>query len=81
MFVCSLWEKDMVGKMNDCNIVNVVLGKREYIVVGDKIIIIFVNMVLFYLVGFENDGLRKCYNVVVDSKKIILIDCLYLDFF
>lgn len=81
MFACSLWEKDTAGHMDDCNVAAAALGKREYTAVNDKITITPANIALSYPADSENDGLRKRRNVIENSKKITLIDRLYLDLF
>nr|XP_034319559.1 uncharacterized protein F54H12.2-like [Crassostrea gigas] len=81
MFACSLWEKDTAGKMDDCNIAAAALGKTQFDVASNKITITAANMALAYPAGSENEGLRKRHNVIENSKKITLIDRLYLDIF
>lgn len=81
MKVCSLWEKDIVEYMEDFNyvVVEFMINIFDVRVKEDdedvkEIEIDVVDLVLSYFVGFGNVGLSKCYKVVDDSKKIILMD-------
>lgn len=81
---CSLWEKDTAGHMDDAKLDAATQSKSQFDVpAGDnpKVTVTAANLELSYPDGAKNEGLRKRHDIIEDSKKLTLIDRLYLDLF
>lgn len=88
MKACSLWEKDTAEHMEDLNYAAAELTTKIFDVKAkeddektEEIEIDAADLVLSYPAGSGNVGLSKRHKAINDSKKIILIDRLYIDCF
>lgn len=88
MKACSLWEKDTAEHMEDLNYAAAELTTNTFDVRAKEddedakeIEIDAADLVLSYPAGSGNVGLSKRHKAVDDSKKIILMDRLYIDLF
>ncbi|XP_052695795.1 uncharacterized protein F54H12.2-like [Crassostrea angulata] len=72
------------GHMDDAKLDAATQSKSQFDVpAGDnpKVTVTAANLELSYPDGAKNEGLRKRHDIIEDSKKITLIDRLYLDLF
>lgn len=88
MKACSLWEKDTAEHMEDLNYAAAELTTKIFDVKAkeddknaEEIEIDAADLVLSYPAGSGNVGLSKRHKAIDDSKKIILIDRLYIVLF
>lgn len=81
MKACSLWEKDTAGHMDDALTTAPTQTKTQFNVVDDKVTINAAQLGFPLPADGENEGLRKRRDAIENSKKITLIDRLYVDLF
>lgn len=81
MKACSLWEKDTAGHMDDALTTAPTQTKTQFNVVDDKVTVNAAQLGFPLPAGGENEGLRKRRDAIENSKKITLIDRLYVDLF
>lgn len=84
MKACSLWEKDTAGHMDDALTTAPTQKKSVFPVTGTdtkKVEIIATDLAFPLPADGENEGLRKRRDAIENSKKITLIDRLYVDLF
>lgn len=81
MKACSLWEKDTAGHMDDALTTAPTQTKTQFNVVDDKVTINAAQLGFPLPAGGENEGLRRRRDAIENSKKITLIDRLYVDLF
>lgn len=79
MKACSLWEKDTAGHMDDALTTAPTQTKTQFNVVDDKVTINAAQLGFPLPADGENEGLRKRRDAIENSKKITLIDRLYVD--
>lgn len=80
----SLWEKDTAGHMNNAKLDVATQSKSQFdVTAGDnpKVTVTAANLELSYPDSAKNEGLRKRHDIIENSKKITLIDRLYLGLF
>lgn len=81
MKACSLWEKDTAGHMDDALTTAPTQTKTQFNVVDDKVTVNAAQLGFPLPAGGENEGLRRRRDAIENSKKITLIDRLYVDLF
>lgn len=81
MKACSLWEKDTAGHMDDALTTAPTQTKTQFNVVDDKVTVNAAQLGFPLPADGENEGLRKRRDAIENSKKITLIDRLYVDLF
>lgn len=81
MKACSLWEKDTAGHMDDALTTAPTQTKTQFNVEDDKVTINAAQLGFPLPADGENEGLRKRRDAIENSKKITLIDRLYVDLF
>lgn len=81
MKACSLWEKDTAGHMDDALTTAPTQTKTQFNVVDDKVTINAAQLGFPLPADGENEGLRKRRDAIENSKKITLIDRIYVDLF
>lgn len=81
MKACSLWEKDTAGHMDDALTTAPTQTKTQFDVANGKVTVNAAQLGFPLPADGENEGLRKRRDAIENSKKITLIDRLYVDLF